>query len=255
MIYLDSEGYPVNVTKDGMDSSVREGILQITQPEIWKKVKDPDNYERNGFLMRHPLQDTASNERNNTRDNMLPMIAALFARDEVAALRRVFWRVVKRGCFSQSFERDVRGSGKKLYPHKFYKDSWSTITLKHDTITVPLWKHLSPHSKIVKRWIDWADPFMPGHMAMLIRATQYKWLYPLMLPGLLWLWVSFLFMKQNSQKDTELNQLFCQCYVLGPYWLRKIKTLPDWELSFRNYWGKRKESEYADYIIEYLKKL
>lgn len=253
MIFIDDEGYPVNETMDGMDSAVREGILQITQPEEWKKVKDPESYESKGFLYRHPLQSPADNEWNNTRDNMIPMIAALYACGKTEAIRRVFWKVVKRGCLSQSFDRDVRWSRKLPYPHYNYKDSRPTPE------SFPWWKKDEMlDEKFHPRefsWFNWADPFLPDHMAMLIKATKYKWLYPLMLPGLLWLELSFLFKYGKSQADVELNQLFCQCYVLGPYWLKKILALKDWELNFRKYWYARNEAEYADFIIGYLKKL
>lgn len=251
MIYYDGNGYPVNETLDGYDSSVRQGILSITKGDQGKAKA----YEKHGLLVRHPLQPGANNPWNDTRDNMIPMIAALHAEGEIEAIRRVFWKVVKRGFFSQSFERDVEGSKKKLYPHKFYKDSWNSLTQKRDPTTVPMWEHLSPHSEIEKRWFDWADPFLPDHMAMLIKATGYKILYPLILPGLVWLWLSFFLKKDQDQSRHELNQLFCQCYVLGPYWLKKITQLKGWASSFNNYWVERNEGEYSDFIYAYLKKL
>jgi hypothetical protein len=262
MIFIDEHGYPVNETMDGMDSAVREGILQITQPEEWKNVKDPESYENKGYLMRHPLTPPADNEWNNTRDNMIPMIAALYARGKTAALRRVFWATVKRGFFSQSVERDVRWSRKKLYPHIFWKDSYPNTDTRFyfpKLMREPLLSVVGMKpGRIVEtefRWADWADPFMLDHIAMLIKATGYWLFYPFMVPGLAWLRLSFWMKRNQDQTELELNQLFCQCFVLGPYWLKKIKTLPNWDKSFKRYWSSRNEAEYADLICKYLEQL
>jgi hypothetical protein len=270
MIFKDDIGFPVNETLDGMDSSVRAGIMGTFFPmfKLLNPVSDllgkyeaelPDTlgglrvkwlpHNKTGVLLRHPTHVPSNNPKNFTRDQMMCLISAL----PPEINRRVFWATLKRGFFAQNTERDVVGSKKMRRPHSFYKDS------RPSTRTEPMkfnWKGMKFENQIPiavgeeieTRLFDWADPLLPHHVCHLILCARLYAFYPLFLIGWPLLALSCIF--NSKELDSEQNQLQCMIFRAGPFfvWLYK-KFGTNWKSQTRYYWDKKHEPEYADAII------
>ena len=114
MIFRSDEGYLCDRTKDQMDSAVRASIITLfayvgNQERI-------ETYVKNGLMMRSPAQPKASNPWNCTRDQMIPLFAALHKINRQDLAKEVFKKVLKRFCFAQNIERDWPGSLKFPWP-------------------------------------------------------------------------------------------------------------------------------------------
>ena len=201
MIYLDDSGYPLSQGLDGGDSAVRAGILVMTNPETPLSLIP---YENKGLLTRHPEQFPWNNPNNFTRDQLIPMLAGLYARSQTgyflseyyqALIKRVFKTHAKRLFFSQSIERDKPGSTKRLWPHDFYKDSnpvsttypckLNLKTLSSFEKTIPVKFDMDGNDYPVEsRVFDYRDPLLPNHMWCLIKTSKTYCLYPLALIGI-----------------------------------------------------------------------
>lgn len=226
MIYKDAFGFPVDQTGDAGDSAVRAGILKLFD----RSAKIPINlYEQNGFCVRHPNQAPWSSPDNFSRDQLIPLAAAL----PQTAARRVFWAHAKRFFFCQNIERDWPGSRKFLWPHRYWKDS-------------------NPNSGITeKRWTNYRDILMPDQIWHLILCARLWPLYWFGLVGIPWLLLSIIGHSLSLHK--EHNQIVSQCKVQGQWALALFKVFnPDWKEELRRYWGRRNEIEYADLIIKKL---
>jgi len=220
MIYRDASGFLVDETLDGGDSALREAIAFLFSEE-----RDLRSfYERDGLLVRHPEQVPWNNPLNMSRDNSVPIIAAL----PVEAVRRVFWRTVKRGFFAQNIERDYPGSRKYPWPHKIKVG---------DPVDIGTW-----------RVFDYADPLMPDHIWHLIWCGRLWPLYWWAVIGVPWMVVSMWLHAHSSHK--EHNQIICMCVRQGQWAVRLFKWLtPTWKQDLLEYWGSRNEVEYAVMVI------
>lgn len=229
MIYFDNEGFPRNETMDGMDSSVRAAMISIFFPQI-REISLRDYEIAGGLLVRHPLHIPSNNFKNNTRDNMIPMITALWKAGHIDICRRVLWETIKRGGFAQNEERDIAGSTKHIYPHSFHKDS-------------------DPNKPIETRIFDHADPFFPDHLFHIVLCAEFWPLYWLGLIGIPFFTFSLFFHGRSDHK--EHNQILCMCQRYGR-WAFKLfnRWVPKWRDDMINYWQSRGEIEYANYTIQ-----
>lgn len=222
MIYRH-RGYLSDSTYDLMDSAMRAGIKTVfsNEPEY------VENYEDNGILVRGPNQYPASNSRNFTRDQLIPLVAAFHFTGNHAIARRVFYSHMRRAFFCQNFERDIEGSTKYPWPHK--------ITVG-DPKDVGTW-----------RAFDFADPLMPHHIFMLAIAGRVYWAYAIMPIAFIFLALSILFVSRDI--DEEQNQMLCLLKVYGEPWISFYKIMnPTWAEQTDRYWYKRGEFEYAEWI-------
>ena len=222
MVYRH-RGYLSDSTYDLMDSAMRAGIKTIFSggPE------SVENYEDNGILVRGPIQYPASNSRNFTRDQLIPLVAAFYFSGYHATARRVFYSHMRRSFFCQNFERDIEGSTKYPWPHKIKVG---------DPKDIGSW-----------RVFDFADPLMPHHMFMLALAGRVYWAYFLAPVAYLFLLLSILFVSKDTY--SEQNQMQCMLKVYGKPWVSLYKFInPNWERQTDQYWFSRGEFEYAYWI-------
>lgn len=269
MIYLDDSGYPLSEGLDGGDSAVRAGILVMTNPEVSLSLIP---YENKGMLTRHPEQFPWNNPNNFTRDQLMPMLAGLYARSQAGyfisgyykdLLKRVFKTHAKRLFFSQSIDRDKPGSTKILYPHDFYKDSNpvpTTYRRRFNIETMTFEKTMPLKLKddwseypIESRVFDYRDPLLPNHVWCLIKSSRTYWLYPLALIGIPFFLIT-LFAHANGNHNEE-NQMLAEAYIMGPWALKLYKLVNDrWEERSEYYWTQRNEIEYHEAIVKFMEK-
>lgn len=250
MLAFNDEGFPTDaLSKDLMDSSVRAGILMMTGVsnlafDVMKYEKEP------GVFIRGPDRGIASNQNNNTRDQMLPLMAGFLNHGLHEPIKRFFYKRLEHGFLMQNIQRDKWGSVKMFRPHAFYKDS------NPNTDTVPMrfnWKkfrfEISPgdlnFGETETRIIDGPDLlFLNAIGAMILVGNVYAWTplllfcYPAHIIGLIF---------HSFKKDTEQNQMISECYVYGTLKLFK-KVCRNWEAQSADYWGRRKEIEYHELL-------
>jgi len=136
MIYTDALGYLTNKTLDVMDSAMRAGVFATCRANSSNILLTYEEPIATGLLVRHPFHVPSNNPHNFTRDQMMPLVAGLYTIDTehtTNLIRRVFWQTLKRFCFAQNTQRDVKGSRKMKRPHSFYKDprpNTDTLTMK-----------------------------------------------------------------------------------------------------------------------------
>jgi hypothetical protein len=243
MIHLDEHDLPTSID-DGMDSCVRQAIITMCNSHFknWALMCE---YERNGYGVRHPHESPANNRWNFTGDQLAMLIAGLHAAGDVKAIRRLFWRHVKRLGFCQNFERDVTGSTKYLWPHTFYKDSKPNPT----TVLWPAKLQPLPGVVIESKKLDFADLCSPSRFGMMIVGGRIWWLY----------WALPLCRGVNrlnicaTARSThdEMNQLIAECSVLGTIETFK-RIIPAWHKRSEHYWSVRNEIEYHDMLVQWM---
>lgn len=225
MVFTDADGFPINSTKDGMDSSMRMGIMILTGMNY---ACVPRAYEISpGLLTRHPKHFPSNNPYNFTRDQLLPLIAGFNYLGNNRIIGRVLFKTLKRGCFAQNFERDIPGTRKYPWPHYFTND-----------------RGVQEFS-----WGDFADPIFPSAIGAMILGSK-AWSFYWMLP------VCYLFHILSilgSISHGEVNQIISECSFYGK-WSFKLfaKVNPDWKKRNHEYWYNRNEGEYADSIEKYV---
>lgn len=253
MIYRSDLNYLSDQTGDQMDSAVRASVITLFSD-------DPENisaYVKGGQILRSPGQFPANNPKNVTRDQMVPVMAALWKMKETELSRKVFWETWKRGFFSQSSERDVPGSTKYPSPHQFYKDS------KPDTTTIPMkwnWKKFnfettllsnSPEVQIEYRYFDHADLLAPDHIWHFILCARAWPFYGLGFLG--YPWLLFALWGHSRSGHQEHLQILCECVVAGDFFVKTFKKwIPTHAQDITEYWSSRNEIEFARYILDYL---
>jgi hypothetical protein len=229
MIYFDSYGFPVDQTSDGGDSTVRAGLLVMCNHKMAQNI-DMSKYEVKdtehifgGQFTRHPYQEPWNNPKNWSRDQMMPFIAGLHAKQIQKPIEEFFYHRLSKCFFMQNTERDAKGTTK--YP----------------------WPHMVDGKK---RWFDYADPLMPNHIGAIIlagRMTGWYWFLLFAYP------FHLLFLVLHSfGNHYEENQQIAECYLYGTLkWYKKIHKR--WEAVSRQYWVDRAEVEYHIMLKEFLK--
>lgn len=268
MLFKDEHDYPIDQTGDGMDSSVRAGIIGMCKGHSGSMIEFR-NYERHpqdewGMFVRHPDQYPANNYRNYTRDQAKVFLAGVhrIAKDcpginYRSMVKRFFWRRFKSFFFMQNTERDRLGSVKRFRPHAFYKDSKQT-QLTYEMVWS--WKKLqwvlpadmptyddTEVYEIETRLIDGPDLMLPndiGEMIIVGRIWQFYWFMPM---AYLFHYVSLML---NYFSSGEQNQIFAESYVYNTLEIYKFFQ-PKWRELLFKYWGRRNEVEYAIMMIEF----
>ena len=162
-MFLAENGLPVNIVRDGGDSSMRSGMLAVVgdprAPDLRRFEVSP------GLLCRNPEQPPKwTNPWNFTRDQLIPMVAGLKAQGHTEVIRRVFWKHARRLFFCQNFEEDGPGT-KKPFP-------------------------------------EYADPLAPNHIGAMIiagRVYSFYWFLPL---ALLFFVIDLAIRNHNEQNQT-----------------------------------------------------
>lgn len=257
MIFFDEGGYPVDQTKDHMDSLVRASILKATTPGQWGDFNFIDYIIQPGLLCRYPKKFPGRNEANCSRDQITMAVMAMDRLGLHADVRKTFLAHLKRFFFSQNSERDLPCSTKLPRPHAFFKDSapipktWKLPIFGayrawkkyREKCTGPLAKY-----EMEFRWFDCADYLLPNQWGMMIvagRFWQFYWALPL----------CFLFhlgaiVVSRFSKHHEVNQMVAESAIYRTLGLFR-RVNPQWsEVSLR-YWKKRNEEEYH-FLLEQL---
>lgn len=245
MIYLDINGFPVDASYDGGDSAVRAGIIAVCNPSTTINLEQ--YYTHSGNMVRHPTQIPSNNPKNFTRDQMLCIVAGLYAQGKYDIIKKVLYGRLKAFCFAANTERDYAGSTKMKRPHSFYKDSnpntktvpmkfdWSSFKFKIDIDEFDMTHELE------SKMFDSADPLLPNHIWFLIKAAKAYWLYPFFLVGMP---IHLVSMYIHSKTDHfEENQAICESYVCGTLNLFKLWN-KNWKAINSKYWSDRNELEY-----------
>lgn len=250
MIFMDHHGLPVDQTGDGGDSAVRAGILAIVGDQRAQHINYETYETKLGWLTRHPYQVPWSNRFNYTRDQMLPFIAGLNALGKHDIVRRVFWARAKDFFFTQSRERDRKGSTKYMWPHEFYKDSNpSSETIKLEWswklrrfLPSDLKSNESGTIVVERKYFDFADPLMPNHIGALIIAARIRALY-FLVPIFLLAHLAMIVLHSFS-KHKEENQMMAECSIYGTKNIYHKLCKKKWRVNSYNYWKSKNEVEY-----------
>lgn len=250
MIFIDKFKLPADQTFDGMDSAVRISILCLPT-SIWRNkwVAHLMRYAGfDGVCVRQPEVAPCNNPKNFTRDQLMMLVMGLDStRDEVGhkeILKAIFYAHLKRLFFCQNFERDVVGSKKYLWPHKFYKDS------KPNPKTFLWWfggyKIPDEGTEIESRIIDFADPLTISDICCLAFAARIWWLMPLAPIMYLNHFINLVF--NGVFPSWEQNQAIAKSSVFKTLWIYKRITRL-WRESLFKYWSTRNEIEYATILL------
>lgn len=111
---LDQWGFPkIPGASDLADSAVYCSMLAI----FGDAAPDMRKFVNRGMIYRHPFDSTsgANNPLSTTRDQSVPVMAALAVQGHIFTAREVLAETVSRGWRSQSVEHNVPGS-KKQWP-------------------------------------------------------------------------------------------------------------------------------------------
>lgn len=237
MIYKDISNYPLSNTIDGGDSCVRASLIKICKHKERENFVLKD-YLKNGLGVRHPSDTPWDNPLNFTRDQLLPLVAALYGLGYYKEVRSLFWSHMRRCFFGQNFQRDFKGTWKFPWPHKVrdFQKTGSVVTF----------------GKSSWRMFDFADPiWWPDHLWHMIKGGRMYPLYFVGIIGIPLLWTKLYLNTLMSQKNNELNQIFSQAVVAGEWAKNLFKETRDLEISLYRYWGTdRNEIEYAEMILE-----
>lgn len=222
-MYLDDKGFIVDKTGDGGDTANREGQ--------WAYITEEDRGWHLSFVaptyscdwVRHPSQVPWNNPKNFTRDQATPLVAALgktyftnkiVFEHEALTIRSFFYSIIFRGGFMPNTERDVVGSTKYPWPHKFIND----------------------HGKEEFRWFDGPDiagtPFL-GTCIISGKIWAWYWLLPLCMLNL------YLSVMLHSKDEDDSWQLAIMCDVydqfFGTKYLKILAKRHDLEWAARKY--------------------
>lgn len=275
MMYVDGFALPADRTGDTGDSCVRAGIIVMCSQEGDPGrlgIYDIGIYEKSpGFFVRHPYHPVWSNENNWTRDQLLPLLGGLNTRIKqhkeygggpfLDIARRLFWSHFKRCFFTQSIDRDKRGSRKMLWPHSNWKDSnptvdtfpmqWSWSELKFKPIIkIGIRYPDGSASEIEHRYFgDYRDILWPNHIGAMI-ITARLWYFCWFLPVSYLFHFLFLLLHSRSNHNEE-NQFIAESYIFGTL---KIFTRmnPRWLDRSYYYWAERNELDYHDMLVSFI---
>lgn len=248
MIYLDKNYFPSDQTGDQGDSCMRAGVLLLTQSSQNIKFEAALYEKRDGFFVRHPEQSPWNNEKNFTRDQMMPFIAGLNNHGIHHPVTRHFYERMKCFFFAQNTERDKVGSRKMKCTHYFYKNSipnTTTWTAKqyHSGNIVPV-----EGFEIECKAFDSADPLLPNHIGALILAGKVWAFAPLLILAYPAHILSLLI--HALQRNKEQNQMIAECSIYKTIWL--YKRIVKWESQSEKYWSDRNEIEYHQFLKHYV---
>jgi hypothetical protein len=172
-----------------------------------------DFVDGKGLIVRHPEQEPWNNWRNVSRDQTMPIVAALMRQGSIATAKKVFWAHAKRLFFCQNIERDAKGTRKYPWPHKV-NGKW--------------------------RVFDFADPLAPHHISAMARAAGYKtWLIDaIAFPTFILECLTFRYSDNDDQ-----GALIATAACLGKlHWFKFFN--PDWEKKLDLYCnGWRRQGE------------
>lgn len=244
MLRRDEHDYILDQKGDGGDSARAQGLFSLFSPENYYFGVLVLNYvSLKGECFRHPNQKPWDNAKNFSRDQLICLVAGLWARKEPLAqlkAREIFWAHAKRLFFCQNSERDSVGSKKMFRPHEFYKDS------RPDATTLPMkfdWKSLkfkqtlfsNETHEVETRLVDGRDILLFDAIWHLILCARFKRFYVFGLVGIPWLCLSILGHRLSNHH--EHNQIMSQCKVSGP-WAVKLfkKMIPNWKEDLKKYW-------------------
>lgn len=229
MIFRDQHNLLVNETFDGMDSCFRAGIWHtFSDSQIQTELEL--YVDENGICVRHPKHKPSNNPQNFSKDQLIPLMSALYNSYGSDLNRKILKATMKRFFFAQNFERDWPGTKKFPWPHKMQGG---------DPADNGRW-----------RMFDFADPlFWPHYLYFFAKASRLKWLEVLtFIPGAATFLVICL-LSRLEPKSKETNQLLCMLKTLGHPWPEIYKCLnPNWFQNVMHYWNRRNEPEYADKI-------
>lgn len=217
---FDSKGLPQdNGATDKMDSCRLSGLMAVIYhpqaPMMEHYVVKVDGVRMG---VRHPDEFFSNNPLNFTRDQLIPLIAGLYAQNGITSVaRHLFDAALSRGCRAQNSEYDAPGS--------------------------------------TKQFPNGADLLHPGHMLILAKASGYSiwWTklfgYPMVVIDVLF--------NAIFTPTREPNQLICALSVLGPKWLKFYKFVtPRWRTAVTDYWsGWRDEEAFGKAVISWLEKI
>ena len=231
MIFKDKDGFLANETLDLADSCFRCGIATVFKlPEKYMNIFhyiDPILTPR-----RHPTQIPANNPKNFSKDQLIPLMAALYLKDDTFYSRQIFWKLFFRGFFCFNTERDWPGSTKNPWPEKMVSKD--------------------PNDNGKWRYFDAPDPlFLSPHVLwFLARCSRLYFVELLLAPiGILWLFLNVRFQSKNTSHEN--NQILVITKIMGQLWVDLYKKHnPKWKMQVRNYWYSRNEHDYATCIIE-----
>ena len=237
MIFRDSSGYPVNRDQDGMDSSVRAGMLTICHPS-GETAHIEDYVQPWGLCVRHPTGYPESNKWNFTKDQLKPLVAGLYAIGRHDLIRKIFYAHLIRFMFCQDIQRDVTGSWKFPWPHT--AQDWSKDQGR-----------LYFKGPQEFRLFDCSEPLLPDDWWFLIKAGKMYPLYALVILGIPW-WVTALYFHTKSNNSEE-NQMIAMISVFGN-WSKQlyVKWNPNWRTKSLVYWLSRGEIEYHQELEKWM---
>lgn len=233
MIYRSDAGFLADHSLDEGDGAMRAGIAEITgmSSEPLHLYEAPF---KTGLFRRSPIDFPWTSTGNFTRDQMLPLVAAMGKRGMYSTIRRFFWQRAKQLFFMQNFERDVPGSTKYPWPHK-----------------VKPYSESNPNQPEVTRSFDFADPLLPHHIWHIIKAGKMYEFYWFAIIALPFFFLDMMVHGMSKSKDEE-NQMFSMAYVQGKWALKLYKKYWFNEEVSKRYWGSRNEIEYHEAIMEVL---
>lgn len=202
---------------DGGDSCMRTSMNGLTGSVI-DILCLHDFVKSTGEVVRHPKQEVYSDTRTTTRDQTLPLIAAMNNhRVYKPFLKRIFYSHLKRGFLGQN-------------------------VLNQDLSTKP--------------WYSGRDINHPGHAMLMAKAANLKlWYYLLFIPGMICMLGELLF-TTKIRPWRESNQAIAMFDIAGVWWLKAYTKLhPNWKKPLEDYWGGypfRDTKEIGDNIIKYV---
>lgn len=210
-MFIDFNNLIVEQNFSGGDSAHYSGLLTILSNDKYgldlHKLVLP-----NGYCVRHVGDGSlASNNPNNfTRDQLMPLVAGLYVQKKYDIIRKITAQYSRRLFFSQNIERDVPGSRKYPWPHRFINDKGEPEF----------------------RWFDYRDPLWPHHIHALIKASNYKLhflLYPISTITYL---LELILMRVNPTDD--IGTSYSTGFILGFEKLFKY-IIVDWKKRFERY--------------------
>lgn len=224
MIYRSAADLLCAQSGDQGDSAVRSAMAEITGMS-YEPLHLYEAPFKSGMLRRSPAQEPWNNVKNFSRDQMLPLVAAMSKRCMYSTIQRFFYKRMKSLFFMQNTERDVPGSTKYPWPHKV-----KSLGDKEETT----------------RLFDYADPLLPQHIWHIIMAGRIYWAYPFAIIGIP-CYLLDLAVHSLSNSKYEENQHIAMAYVSGDWAMKLFKKWnKNWETVSERYWSDRNEIEYHE---------
>jgi hypothetical protein len=231
MILKDGKGLILDNTGDGGDSCNRTALYEIFLSQEKSLLKY--FVDKEGNCVRHPVFIPWNNKNNFTKDQLKPLIAALYLSKQYDLVFIVFLAHIQRFFFCQNFERDYEGTKKYPWPH--------------------IMKGGDPKDNGKLRMFDFADPLLPNDIWMFIICCRSYVLMPFIVAGIpAFIFNLFLFCKFNKGNDE--CQTIVECMVNGKWAVLLYKRWrPDWKFKLKEYWEiNRDQSEFSNAIIKKL---